>query len=65
MYGFWNNKRIVLYDTLLSEQLNDELKAILDAEKSKDNKPLIEKKDNEETTESFTNAAQDNDVIFV
>ncbi|VDM97919.1 unnamed protein product [Thelazia callipaeda] len=26
MYGFWNNKRIVLYDTLLSEEINAQLK---------------------------------------
>jgi len=26
MYGFWKNKRIVLYDTLLSKEMNDKLK---------------------------------------
>jgi len=28
MYGFWKNKRIVLYDTLLSQELNQELKEL-------------------------------------
>jgi hypothetical protein len=27
-YGFWKNKRIVLYDTLLSPEMNDKLKEI-------------------------------------
>lgn len=26
MYGFWKNKRIVLYDTLLSPEMNEHLK---------------------------------------
>lgn len=28
MYGIWNNKRIVLYDTLLSEEMNTKLKEL-------------------------------------
>ncbi|KAI1711110.1 peptidase family m48 domain-containing protein [Ditylenchus destructor] len=35
MYGFWKNKRIVLYDTLLSQELNDQLTKLADEEKSK------------------------------
>lgn len=26
MYGFWNNKRIVLYDTLFNEEMKAKLK---------------------------------------
>uniref|UniRef100_A0A0N5BHY2 CAAX prenyl protease n=1 Tax=Strongyloides papillosus TaxID=174720 RepID=A0A0N5BHY2_STREA len=37
MYGFWKNKRIVLFDTLLSAEENEKLKAIL-AEENKDKK---------------------------
>lgn len=28
MYGFWKNKRIVLYDTLLSPEMNEYLKKL-------------------------------------
>jgi len=38
MYGFWNNKRIVLYDTLLSPELNKQLQKILDEEKKESDK---------------------------
>lgn len=62
MYGFWNNKRIVLYDTLLSEQLNEELKALLDPEKTNVSKVLEEKKDSEAIEESSFNAAENNEV---
>lgn len=34
MYGFWKNKRIVLYDTLLSKEMNEELKKILEEEEA-------------------------------
>jgi Peptidase family M48 len=34
MYGFWNNKRIVLFDTLLSRQFNELLKPVWDSFKS-------------------------------
>jgi len=40
MYGFWNNKRIVLYDTLLSPEMNEELKAL-------HNPPTTDKKTDE------------------
>uniref|UniRef100_A0A0K0E7G6 CAAX prenyl protease n=1 Tax=Strongyloides stercoralis TaxID=6248 RepID=A0A0K0E7G6_STRER len=34
MYGFWKNKRIVLFDTLLSAEENEKLKAVLAEEKN-------------------------------
>lgn len=36
MYGFWNNKRIVLYDTLLSDELNAVLKMTDEDDPKKD-----------------------------
>uniref|UniRef100_A0A915CVI5 Ste24 endopeptidase n=1 Tax=Ditylenchus dipsaci TaxID=166011 RepID=A0A915CVI5_9BILA len=54
MYGFWKNKRIVLYDTLLSREMNEELKKILEeenksgAEVSQDSKEENPKADKEE-----------------
>lgn len=36
MYGFWRNKRIVLYDTLLSAELNALLKRLKEDEKEAD-----------------------------
>uniref|UniRef100_A0A0N4Z9F4 CAAX prenyl protease n=1 Tax=Parastrongyloides trichosuri TaxID=131310 RepID=A0A0N4Z9F4_PARTI len=49
MYGFWKNKRIVLFDTLLSAEENEKLKAII-AEETKDKKVEEEEtlKDSEE-----------------
>ncbi|KAI1698221.1 peptidase family m48 domain-containing protein [Ditylenchus destructor] len=34
-YGFWKNKGIVLYDTMLSQELMDQLKEIIDEKESK------------------------------
>lgn len=45
MYGFWKNKRIVLYDTLLSEEMNKKLKEIL-GEADDDGKPKEEEAKN-------------------
>ncbi|MFH4978630.1 hypothetical protein AB6A40_005339 [Gnathostoma spinigerum] len=36
MYGFWKNKRIVLYDTLLSDEMNNLLKEVSKKEDGKD-----------------------------
>lgn len=53
MYGFWKNKRIVLYDTLLSEEMNAQL-AKLEAEEkaAKNDSKTDDEKDDEEKEES-------------
>lgn len=52
MYGFWKNKRIVLYDTLLSEETNAQLAKIEEDEKiAKKGNKTDEKKDDEEKEE--------------
>lgn len=51
MYGFWKNKRIVLYDTLLSEEMNVLLAKIEAEEKGSKNLDKEEKTTEEITTE--------------
>ncbi|KAH7728345.1 Peptidase family M48 containing protein [Aphelenchoides avenae] len=51
MYGFWKNKRIVLYDTLLSKEMNDELKKILEEEEAAKGKKTEAKEPSEENKE--------------
>uniref|UniRef100_A0A915LJ60 CAAX prenyl protease n=2 Tax=Meloidogyne TaxID=189290 RepID=A0A915LJ60_MELJA len=63
MYGFWKNKRIVLYDTLLSEEMNKRMKQ--DDQKKTEMKttPKNEKDTevtNSETAEGETNSTSDN-----
>lgn len=45
MYGFWKNKRIVLYDTLLSEEMRQKVQEVIAAEKAE--KEKLKKSDDE------------------
>lgn len=69
MYGFWNNKRIVLYDTLLSPEMNEELKKILDEEK-KDSSKDTSANDDDNTKEKDDESSKklgmnDDEVVAV
>lgn len=74
MYGFWKNKRIVLFDTLLSEEMRDEVKKLIEAEKAekaKDKKPEeetinkedTEKKSEEENTKEHKKLGMNDDEV--
>uniref|UniRef100_A0A914DEW3 CAAX prenyl protease n=1 Tax=Acrobeloides nanus TaxID=290746 RepID=A0A914DEW3_9BILA len=74
MYGFWKNKRIVLFDTLLSEEMRDEVKKLIEAEKAekaKDQKPeeetinkeATEKKSEEENTKEHKKLGMNDDEV--
>jgi len=74
MYGFWKNKRIVLFDTLLSEEMRDEVKKLIEAEKAekaKDKKPeeetinkeATEKKSEEENTKEHKKLGMNDDEV--
>jgi STE24 endopeptidase len=73
MYGFWKNKRIVLYDTLLSKELNEELKKIIEKEndKGKEEENKDESKSDENGTEADNEKAEkqlgmkDDEVVAV
>lgn len=57
MYGFWKNKRIVLFDTLLDSHLNDLLRL---AEEEKGKKDSAEEKSGGETTQETNDLLQKN-----
>lgn len=59
MYGFWKNKRIVLYDTLLSKEMNDELKKILEQEEAAKGKENGTKESSEEKEEEGKNGSDE------
>lgn len=48
LYGFWNNKRIVLYDTLIANYYDDKKSA----EQKQENQPGAEAKDGTENDEA-------------
>ncbi|CAG9534081.1 unnamed protein product [Cercopithifilaria johnstoni] len=58
LYGFWNNKRIVLYDTLFAEEMRAKLKEIKNEEKSSDEK-------DDEGIKEHKLGMQDNEVVAV
>jgi len=49
-YGFWKNKRIVLYDTLLDEKLLKQVKDSMAASKKEEEKQKDEKKEQQDET---------------
>uniref|UniRef100_A0A914L1B1 CAAX prenyl protease n=1 Tax=Meloidogyne incognita TaxID=6306 RepID=A0A914L1B1_MELIC len=62
MYGFWKNKRIVLYDTLLSEEMNKRLRQDDQKKTELETTPKNEKDTevtNSETAEGETNSTSD------
>lgn len=73
MYGFWNNKRIVLYDTLLSPETIAQLfpdTAKEKEEESKTTEPLIEVSSSEEEDENVVKKREkkgmtDDEVVAV
>ncbi|KAI1699668.1 peptidase family m48 domain-containing protein [Ditylenchus destructor] len=61
-YGFWKNKGIVLYDTMLSQELMDQLKEVVDEDKSKNNQN--ESKPDKENTKKHLGMSDD-EVIAI
>lgn len=59
MYGFWNNKRIVLFDTLLSRDFNKLLKPVWDSFKSAATQHPVDVEEEEEK------GLLDNEVLSV
>ena len=49
-YGFWNNKRIVLYDTLLDEKLLKQVQDSMAASKKEEDKQQGERKEQQDET---------------
>ncbi|KAK0427765.1 hypothetical protein QR680_010415 [Steinernema hermaphroditum] len=62
MYGFWKNKRIVIYDTLLSEEVNEQLKDLWGA---KNDKHKEEKEGDEKMEKQRTIGMQNDEVVAV
>uniref|UniRef100_A0A1I7Z4B2 Ste24 endopeptidase n=2 Tax=Steinernema glaseri TaxID=37863 RepID=A0A1I7Z4B2_9BILA len=60
MYGFWKNKRIVIYDTLLSEEANEQLK---DLWGTKEDEKKTEEKEGEEKKEKKRSIGMQNDEV--
>ncbi|KAL7077499.1 hypothetical protein ACQ4LE_003368 [Meloidogyne hapla] len=56
MYGFWKNKRIVLYDTLLSEEMNKKLKQA--DQKGTETETTTESQNDTETTKPETSKGE-------
>jgi STE24 endopeptidase len=56
MYGFWKNKRIVLYDTLLSPEMNEQLK-------KGNNQPIEEKKSEEEFSDEEEGSEEEQESL--
>lgn len=50
MYGFWKNKRIVLFDTLLSEDMRNEVKKLIEAEKAAKGQQTEEEEEEKKVT---------------
>ncbi|VDN36923.1 unnamed protein product [Gongylonema pulchrum] len=63
MYGFWKNKRIVLFDTLLSEELNAKLRESETEEEKKERETKEKKEEEEEKKRKL--GMQDEEVVAV
>ncbi|KAI6182212.1 CAAX prenyl protease 1-like protein [Aphelenchoides bicaudatus] len=59
MYGFWKNKRIVLFDTLLSKEMNEHLKSLHKTE------PTTDKKTDEVVEGDEKPAEKQDEVCFI
>ncbi|KAF7630843.1 CAAX prenyl protease [Meloidogyne graminicola] len=62
MYGFWKNKRIVLYDTLLSEEMNKKLKEVDQKTTDKSEASKNEDKNTEESNLVSTSEGTNQEV---
>uniref|UniRef100_A0A915CQV8 Ste24 endopeptidase n=1 Tax=Ditylenchus dipsaci TaxID=166011 RepID=A0A915CQV8_9BILA len=65
MYGFWNSKRIVLYDTLLSQEWNEKLKPIFEPDQYESSGSESGSEAGSEISENQDKGLSDDEVMAV